>query len=132
MTKLASFPGLPTVQFSITLQTASNQILDGVNTMTKPQQAKRLAVTMKTVTHQATVVCSVHLLELFNGGSDGGCEEETSLGDVTEMAVLQEGSVPERDGKEGEREGGGVRGREREGELVKTLAQKSGLEVQRY
>ena len=69
---------------------------------------------MKTVTHQATVVCSVHLLELFNGGSDGGCEEETSLGDVTEMAVLQEGSVPERDGKEGEREG--ERGREREGE----------------
>ena len=37
---------------------------------------------MKTVTHQATVVCSVHLLELFNGGSDGGCEEETSLGDL--------------------------------------------------
>ena len=60
------------------------------------------------------MVCSVHLLELFNGGSDGGCEEETSLGDVTEMAVLQEGSVPERDGREGEREG--ERGREREGE----------------
>ena len=60
---------------------------------------------MKTVTHQATVVCSVHLLELFDGGSDGGCEEETSLGDITEMAVLQEGTVPERDGREGEREG---------------------------
>ena len=62
------------------------------------------------------MVCSVHLLELFNGGSDGGCEEETSLGDVTEMAVLQEGSVPERDGREGEREGERGREREREGE----------------
>ena len=62
------------------------------------------------------MVCSVHLLELFNGGSDGGCEEETSLGDVTEMAVLQEGTVPERDGREGEREGERGRGSERERE----------------
>ena len=89
-------------------------LLSAIEAMTKPQQAKRLAVTTKTVTHQATVVCSVHLLEMFNGGSDSGCEEETSLGDVTEMAVLQEGSVPERDGRAGEREG--ERGREREGE----------------
>ena len=69
------------------------------------------------------MVSGVHLLELFNGGSDGGYEEETSLGDVAEMAVLQQGTVPEREreGERGEREGGREGGREGYKKLEKQL-----------
>ena len=80
-----------------------------VNTTVVEAMAQR---TTKTVTHQATVVGGVHLLELLNGGSDSGCEEETSLGDITKMAVLQQGTVPERE-REGER--GGEGGKREEG-----------------
>ena len=47
----------------------------------------------------------MHLFQLFNGGSDSWCKEESSLGDITLVAVQQKGVVPER--RDGGRDIGG-------------------------